>query len=144
VKPVVFVIALASLGCDAESLEPLRPDGGAAPDAAWAGASCADEAVVRARVFEARCADSDCHDADDPEAGLDLVSPGIRARVEAARSVHEDCADRALVVPGNSRASFLMDKVLGLEATCGDPMPLEGDLSLAQRRCLVEWIDAMQ
>lgn len=139
----LWLAAAALLGaCDGGPVAPLRPD--AAPPADAPLAACASEPGVRARVFAPRCGDSDCHDADRPRAGLDLVSPGVAGRLAGVRSVHDPCADRQLVVPGVARASFLLDKVLGTQGECGDPMPLEAPLSLEERRCLVEWIDAMR
>jgi len=141
---VVTHSVLLLVGCDVE-IQPLRPDGGSVSvsDAGLGALTCADEAMVRARVFEVHCADSDCHDADRPRAGLDLVSPGIRSRVVGRRSVHDACGSREIVVPGLAPASFLLDKVLGTEGECGDPMPLDANLTLEERRCLVEWIESM-
>ncbi len=136
---LVAVVALA--GCD-DAATPARPV--ALPDAGpGVSMSCADEAAVVAQVLRPRCADADCHDADEPKAELDLVSPGVSARVVAARSIHDACRDRAIVVPGVPQASFLFDKVLATEGECGDPMPLDSSLTLDERRCLAEWIGAM-
>jgi len=134
-------LALLLVACGSD-VAPLRPDAGAR-DADLSSLSCLEEEGVRARVFERHCADADCHDADDPEAGLDLVSPGVTERIRDRPSILEGCGDRILVRPGNARASFMLDKVLALEGMCGDPMPAEGELPLEGRRCLVEWIDAM-
>lgn len=136
-------MALVVAGCDGASLTPLRPDGGAPADATFSASSCADEAVVREQVLTPRCGGGECHGGARPKAGLDLEQPGLATRLAGARSIHEACGDRALVVPGVARASFLVDKILGREGACGDPMPLEGSLSLEERRCLVTWIDAL-
>ena len=133
---------LPTAGCGDVAFEPLRPDAGAT-DADLSSLSCEDEAGVRARVFEVHCGSGDCHDEDRPRAGLDLVSPGVTTRLRTLTSVHEDCEGRPIVEPGSARGSFLLEKVLGTHGSCGDPMPLEGALSLEERRCLVQWIDAM-
>lgn len=138
-----LVAAMSLAACDATSLTPLRPDAGPARDASFDPGSCIDEAVLREQVLVPRCAGADCHGGDRPKAGLDLERPGLATRLSGARSIHDDCASRELIVPGVARASFLLDKVLGLEGACGDPMPLEGALTLDERRCLVEWIDAL-
>ena len=105
--------------------------------------SCVFEGVVRARVFTPRCADSQCHDRQRPKAGLDLERPGIANRIAGQRSVQSECRERLVIVPGVARASFLMDKVLGMHGECGDSMPPDDPLTLDEQRCLVEWIDAM-
>ena len=93
-----------------------------------------------------RCGASDCHDERRPAAGLDLVSPEPSSRLVGVTSIHDDCEERELVVPGVAPASFLMDKVLGTQrAGCGDPMPsATTSLTIEERRCLVEWIDSME
>lgn len=140
---ILVPLGLLIAGCEA-SVEPLRPDAGPRFDAAaLTPADCADEAVTVSWVLAPSCGASDCHDAERPSAGLDLVSPGVSARVVSMTSVHEACEGEPLVTPGIPQGSFLMHKVLAMEGACGDPMPREGDLGLPERRCLVEWIAAM-
>ena len=132
------------LGCAME-VEPLRPDAPPRFDASMVTPEdCVDEEVAIGFVLQPRCGSSDCHDDERPSAGLDLVTPGVTDRVIGAPSVHEECPGAELVVPGVAQASFLMDKVLGQEGACGDPMPRDGDLTLDERRCLVRWIQGMQ
>lgn len=138
-----LIAALLLAACTPESGGPARPDAGSPPDAGPIPMSCDDESIAIARVLRPRCGDADCHDEDRPKAELDLVSPGIDSRVIGSRSIHDACAERQLVVPGVPQASFLFDKVLALEGECGDPMPLDTELTLEERRCLVEWIGAM-
>lgn len=114
-------------------------------DAAIELSSCVDEAFVRERILLRRCVDGPCHGRRNPQANLDLQREGAGDRMMGVTSIHEACADRELVVPGQARASFLMDKVLGLQGSCGDLMPPTGGmLSLEERRCLVTWIDSME
>ncbi|MFK7985606.1 MAG: hypothetical protein AB8I08_06205 [Sandaracinaceae bacterium] len=135
-------LGLLLVGCD--GIEPLRPDGGTPFDASGlVAADCVDEDVARRWVLEPSCGSSDCHDAERPSAGLDLVTPGVTSRIMFMTSVHEACAEVPIVTPGIAQGSFLMDKVLAQEGECGDPMPREGELSLEARRCLVQWIGAM-
>jgi len=140
----VGAIALAA-ACAGPTIEPLRPDGGPLPTDAGP-LDCSDEDAVRIGLLQPRCGDSDCHDDRRSAADLDLISAGLSERIVGMTSIHEDCTDRELLVPGVARASFLMDKVLGTHrTTCGDPMPSATDpLSMAERRCLVEWIDSLQ
>ena len=138
-----LIVALVLVACTPEAAGPARPDAGPRSDAGPVSLTCADEGVAVALVLRPRCGDADCHDEDRPKAELDLISPGVAHRVIGARSIHDACADRALVVPGVPQASFLFDKVLAREGECGDPMPLDTDLTLEERRCLVEWIGAM-
>ncbi len=104
---------------------------------------CLTEADVATAVFTPSCAGSACHDARRPKAGLDLATPGIAERMRGVRSIHDACAERFLLVPGDPAASFLVDKVLGRQGSCGDPMPELGDLAPAQRQCLAEWVAAL-
>lgn len=135
--------ALALAACAGPSIDPLRPDGAAAfLDAG--PLDCTDEDAVRDRLLFPHCGDSDCHDERRPAGRLDLVSPDLSERLAGRTSIHEACADRELVVPGVARASFLMDKVLGTQGPCGDPMPSATmELPLEERRCLVQWIDSL-
>lgn len=138
------VIALAA-GCAGPTIEPLRPDGGPPPTDAGP-LDCTDGDAVRVGLLQPLCGDSDCHDDRRSAAELDLVSPGLSERLMGQTSIHEECAGREIVVPGVARASFLMDKVLGTHDTrCGDPMPSSTtSLSVEERRCLVQWIDALR
>lgn len=112
-------------------------------DGAVGGGPCLTEADVAAAVFAPSCAGSACHDARRPKAGLDLATPGIAERLRDVRSIHDACAERLLLVPGDPAASFLVDKVLGRQGSCGDPMPELGNLAPAQRQCLAEWVAAL-
>lgn len=141
----VFLLGLFVLGCETSPATP--GDGGmATPDAsARADVGCVDEESVRTQVFAPTCTSSACHDDSRPKAGLDLESPGLRARLAEMSSVHEACADRRLLVPGSPAESFLMSKVLGTHGECGDPMPgARRSMSPAQRQCIAEWIAAME
>lgn len=141
------VLLAAALGCcsgmgcaEPHHLEPMHElDAGV--DASEI--SCATDEGVIARVFSATCTSRGCHGSVGARARLDLESPGLSERIRGAQSVHMACRERLLVVPGNPPASFMIDKILGEADGCGDPMPLRGRLSAAERRCVSEWIAAM-
>ncbi|MCA9558773.1 MAG: hypothetical protein KC583_09430, partial [Myxococcales bacterium] len=105
---------------------------------------CLDEATVRARVLLPACAQAGCHSAAKAEADLDLETPDVAARLRDLTSVHPSCATQPLLVPGDAAASFLVLKTLGLQRGCGDAMPPDGDLRPEQRRCLAEWVTALE
>lgn len=137
---IARLVVLASLvACTSGGEGPAGSD----VDAGTFDGPCLDEADVRARVLAPSCTGSACHDARRPKAGLDLETPNVSARLLGVRSIHDACAERLLLVPGDPAASFLMDKVLGRQGACGDPMPELGALEPAQRRCVAEWIAAM-
>ncbi|MCB9635535.1 MAG: hypothetical protein H6721_25740 [Sandaracinus sp.] len=138
-RALVAWFALALAACTPSG------DGAAGPtgDAGVFEGPCTTEDDVRAVVFERSCTSSACHDARRPKAGLDLETPGAMERMLGVFSVHEACADRLLLVPGEPASSFFLDKLLGREGECGDPMPDLGALEPAQRRCVAEWIATM-
>ncbi len=149
---LALALALGAAGCEETDAPAGDGAGGAeaAADAAPASDAapapdgpCVDEATVRARVLATDCATAGCHSAAKAEADLDLETPGIAARLEGVASIHPDCADRSLLVPGDAAASFLVLKTLGLHGGCGDEMPPGGDLRPDQRRCLAEWVTAL-
>lgn len=134
-----MLVALALSACAPSSDGPAGSD----LDAGSFEGPCLDEAFVRARVFAPSCTDSACHDTRRPKAGLDLETPGVSERLVGTRSIHDACADRLLLVPGDPTASFFMDKVLGRQGDCGEAMPELEELAPEQRRCVAEWIASM-
>ncbi|MGE0786686.1 MAG: c-type cytochrome domain-containing protein [Sandaracinaceae bacterium] len=139
---LAIAASIVALACDVGAT-PRRPDAGPPIDAGAIGGSCVDEEVVRARVFAPHCATADCHAGPRPEGGLDLDAAGLATRLASATSIQEGCEGRPLIVPGDARSSYLMDKVIGAASACGDPMPADGALALEDRRCLVVWIDGL-
>ncbi len=137
-----IALTLLLFGCGSDPLP--FPDLDASITSDTGGMSCADEEVVRAMVFEPSCAQSQCHDSFDPKAEIDLITPGIEDRMRAHISVHMDCRDRPFLSPGNAAESFFLAKLLGGPAICGDPMPNLGEIDAEQRRCVAEWIQAME
>lgn len=104
-------------------------------------ASCGPGRVEE--VLEASC--GSCHDATDPEAGLDLVSPGVEARLLGEVSETPFCEGRLLIdpdAPADAVAAHLMLDKLQDSPSCGSRMPF-GLAALAddERECLRRWID---
>jgi hypothetical protein len=81
---------------------------------------------VERELFAPRCATSGCHTATNPAGNLDLVSPGVAARLSSGTS---SCEDRPI-------AANMLDKVKPTP-TCGAPMPLGGTpLNTQEQDCL--------
>lgn len=81
-----------------------------------------------------------CHDADQPAKGLDLVSPGLAARVVGQPS-QAPCGG-LLADPEHPEASVLYDKLLETPG-CGARMPIgAAPLSADEIACVRAWIAA--
>lgn len=91
---------------------------------------------VEADIFQAKCNNASCHNADDRAAQLDLESAGIASRVVG---VTADCGG-LLADPDNPEDSVLYTK-LDSDPGCGTQMPLGGsELSDAEKSCILSWI----
>ena len=89
-------------------------------------------------ILAESCGTSGCHDATPSAvAGLDLVSPGVEARVV---EVNSTCEARILVVAGDPDGSYLLDKVVNAPMICGLPMPIVGTLTPDEVEVLRQWI----
>lgn|GEM_PF-3033899 len=139
----VLVFVAPSPACDYDErvapgryADPDAPDGAERPGTVG---DCATEAGVAA-VFARHC--TSCHDADRPSAGLDLATPGLGERLTGRASVHADCRDLPLVVPGRPAEGLLMPKLLGTLVGCGDPMPPGDTLAPEELQCVARWIAA--
>lgn len=102
--------------------------------------------AIQARIFELRgCASSDCHDATLPEASLDLSSVSASGmNLVNANSVQ--ITERLRVAPNDSGASYLVNKVLGVDIALGTSrMPLNdgGNVALCEEEisAIRQWID---
>lgn len=90
-------------------------------------------------LFAEKCG-GDCHGAAEPEAGLDLVSPGAGARLVGQASVQEACEGLVIVDPSGDN-SLLVDK-LGDAPPCGARMPFGATkLDAAEVECVRRWVD---
>ncbi|HKO50202.1 MAG TPA: hypothetical protein VJV79_20870 [Polyangiaceae bacterium] len=113
-------------------------DAGADADAGPDLGPCGD---VVARIFVPSCSGTGCHDATGPQQDLDLVSPGVAARVVGVSGI--GCPS-ILADPANPEASLLYQKLLPTPP-CGSPMPLARPiLSDEDIACVLTWIAAQQ
>ena len=97
---------------------------------------CAD---VVARIFVPSCGGTGCHGPVAPQQDLDLVSPGVAARVVGIAGI--GCAS-TLADPANPEASLIYQK-LSPVPPCGSPMPLARPaLSDEDAACVLAWIAA--
>ena len=109
----------------------------AVEDAGDADMSACGDVVTR--IFLPSCGDNGCHGATGPQQGLDLVSPGIEARVVG---VQAKVCPGTLADPDNPAGSLLYTKLLS-KPQCGTQMPLARPaLSSADAECVLEWIAA--
>jgi hypothetical protein len=101
-------------------------------------ASACPEGIEALALFAARC--GDCHGEKDRAKGLDLVTPGVAARLVGVKST---CGDKLLLDDsGPTAAGQLLDKLRGPVAGCGAQMPYGmPPLSMQERSCLGEWAD---
>ena len=92
-------------------------------------------------ILAESCGTTGCHDdSSQAQAGLDLVSPGVEARVVDINAIAIGCTDRVLVVAGNPDSSYLLDKVLNIPGICGLQMPIVGSLEPDEVQVLRDWI----
>ena len=94
------------------------------------------------QMFASRCGGA-CHGGEDPEAGLDLVSADVPARLINGASQTPMCNGRMLIAPEASDPSehLLVDK-LSETPSCGSRMPLNGEpLSSEELECVRRWVD---
>lgn len=91
-------------------------------------------------VFAESCGSTDCHDASEPQAGLDLVSPNVESRVVDVNAIGLGCGTEILVVAGDPDNSYLLDKVLNTPGICGLQMPIIGILPASDVEILRQWI----
>ncbi len=124
-RALPFILAGSTLAACAAELE--RPE---------RFADCGPGRVEQ--MFVAKC--GACHDADEPDAFLDLVSPGVANRVIGISSTTELCEGRALVET-TEQPHLLLDKIAG-QPSCGARMPLGLQaLSASDVECVRRWID---
>lgn len=94
------------------------------------------------QLFQTRCAGA-CHDADTPEAGLDLVSADVQARLISVPSTTMFCEGRVMIEPeaADPMEHLIIDK-LQERPTCGSRMPFgQEGLSPSEIECVRRWVD---
>jgi hypothetical protein len=126
VRGVAIIVVLGlGAGCAGELENPER------------FAECAPGFVEQ--LFQEKCA-GQCHAGADPEAGLDLASPGAGTRVMGRASVQEACEGLMIVDPTGGD-SLLVDKLTDTPP-CGARMPFgQSKLSGAEVECVRRWVD---
>jgi hypothetical protein len=115
--------------------------------ALWLCAGCDEEVTAPARtdcdvpvLFAQSCGGGACHDGAQPASALDLVSPGLEARVVMVSGT--SCGG-VLADPSDPVGSLLYDKLLAAPE-CGASMPLLAELfSEAERTCVRDWISGL-
>jgi hypothetical protein len=104
------------------------------------GTTCATVSELQS-IFGSHCSAAGCHGATSPSFGLDLVSPGLEARLVGVPS--QLCAGRTLVIPGDPAASFLLEKLTTDAPECGLRMPVGSSLDPALVGCVQGWIRSL-
>lgn len=84
------------------------------------------------------CSAANCHASSAFQAGLDLESPNLVARLEAA-SATPSCGGGRVLEPGQPEASLLYTKLLP-DPACGSTMPLRRTLPAGGVECVRRWI----
>jgi hypothetical protein len=127
----VAALLAGAAGCAASLDDPARFTGGIA---------CTSGIDVETELLQTTCGSAACHDGDNPQAGMDLASPGVAARLTGVAAM---CPEQTLVVAGDPEASYLYQKT-GSTPACGARMPSQADpLSAEQRACLAAWITGL-
>lgn len=123
--PAILLAGLVAGGCAGELTNPAR------------FADCAPGYVEQ--LFQARC--GECHDATEPDAALDLSSPGVDVRVKGVAAIAM-CEGRMIVEPQG--ADHLLLEKIEAAPSCGSRMPLgKPALSAVEIECVKRWIDEL-
>jgi len=123
-------------GGDSDAAAPADAGSDAGPDAGPDLGPCGD---VVTRIFVPSCGGTGCHGATAPQQDLDLVSPGVAARVVGVLGL--GCS-ATLADPSDPQASLIYQK-LSPTPPCGSPMPLARPaLSDEDAACVLAWIAA--
>jgi len=93
------------------------------------------------KLLSDKCSGSICHGAQDPAAGLDLISPGVVDRLAVVWG-SGDCSEEVLLEPGYPDNSLLIEKVSSESPSCGFEMPPGGPaLTSFQVACLRRFVE---
>jgi hypothetical protein len=116
-------------------------DGG--NDCVLGGCDCAGDGISFVAEVEPvlvdACTSMGCHGFPVSAAGLDLRAGNAHGDLVGVPS--SQCNDRLLVAPGQPEASYLMDKLLGINLCFGSKMPKAAPaLSAAELAAISEWI----
>ena len=120
-----LAVALLLVGCAGEIDNPAR------------FADCPPGYVEQ--VFQAKC--GECHGANEPDAFLDLASPGVDMRVKDAESLGM-CEGRVMV--DSQGGDHLLLEKLEAAPSCGSRMPLgKQPLTAAETECVRRWVEGV-
>ena len=143
----VFILGVSSLvlaGCPGD-LDPRLMGSGTGGTGGTGGPSVCDGAAL----MVTSCGMPGCHSASVPQAGLDLASAGVIARLlgqPGNPTANPACVSntKALLVDGSTTGDgFLIDK-LNNPAPCGSFMPqVPGPLNAADMQCMKDWATAV-
>jgi hypothetical protein len=95
---------------------------------------------IAGNILPPKCGNAGCHGGAAPQAGLDLVTPGVRDRLmrDLAGSKGSGCEGRPLITSDLAGGVFLA-KITG--TACGSQMPTtKAPLSAMEIRCIMDWI----
>lgn len=104
-------------------------------EAFTSGGGCGDTAT---KIVGARCATSNCHDADQPQSGIDMTpDAGLASRLVG---VPGDLCSGFLIDPNNPDQSLMYTKCLATNS-CNARMPFSGaKLTTEEEQCLLDWV----
>ena len=98
---------------------------------------CSTGPEILAKILMPKC--GACHGVKVPTAGLDLISPGAKARLLNVPS--RGCPGKTLVIDSPEVGGHFFDKLAGPVQGCSAQMPLGAPLLLPEEiRCLKLWI----
>lgn len=92
------------------------------------------------QVFLVNCGNAVCHDSNEPQAGLDLVSPDVASRTVDVNSIDPDCDTETIVIAGDPDESYMMKKILNEPGICGGQMPVGTILDPESTEVIRQWI----
>ena len=116
----------------------------------WGLAGCAGELDDPDRFRESTCdplallqnscGGGNCHDADNPAAGVDLETSGVVDRLLDVEA--NDCPGEILISTADPASSYMLTK-LSMVPPCGGPMPPAALLPNEDESCLAQWVDSV-
>jgi hypothetical protein len=121
------------VGCPGSLQNPERFEGGVGPG------ECDAEMIL----VQSCGTNPVCHDADTPQAGLDMASPDVASRlIDVAPSL---CAmENVYIDSADPSASFLLAKI-NPSPGCGEQMPPassgETPLTAEEIQCITDWVN---
>jgi hypothetical protein len=136
-----ILLATGALACPGtlENLDLYRPRNcGGAGQAACTSTTTQTTPAAPVELLTNRCGFAGCHGAMSPQAGLDLSSVGVEARLISEVSASATCSGKTLVEPGKPEESLLYAKLV--MPPCGAMMPPTGALANEEIEQIREWI----